>query len=329
MTLPFAFPALTALNFEGTVAPDWIHLLPAGREIEGVDGRKWTVGDAAEIVETFQARGNKLPIDIEHATQMKGARGEPAPAVGFITAMEIRESGLWGQVDWNQAGQELITSRSYAHISPVFTFSRPDNTIKRMVSAGLTNNPNLDLVALNRGEDIHDPEETLAMDKAVLEALGLNTSANAADAVVAITKLKEARDTALNSAQTPDPDKFVPKADHELALNRVKDFEAADATRADEAINAAVDAAVEAGKIAPASRDYHIAACKAEGGLEKFEAWTKDAPEIAANTSKTPKADPAGKGSAQLSEEELAVCKATGMDPKDFAEAKKEQEEDQ
>ena len=76
------------------------------------------------------------------------------------------------------------------------------------MSVGLTNNPNLDMAALNAAEEENDPMP----DPAVLEALGLNSTASAADAVIAITRLKEARDTALNSAKTPDPGKFVPKA---------------------------------------------------------------------------------------------------------------------
>ena len=62
----------------------------------------------------------------------------------------------------------------------------------------------------------------------------------------------------------------MPRADHELALNKIKKFEEAEAKREDEAINAAVDAAIEAGKIAPASRD--------EGGLERFQKMVEARP---------------------------------------------------
>ncbi len=328
MTLPnLAFAPMLALNFDQGAVPEWIQLLPEGRQITGIDGRSWSIADAGEIKDTFERRGNKLPVDVEHATQIKGAAGEAAPAMGFITAMETRDTGLWGQVAWNAAGRALLETGSYAHISPVFTFSRPDMSVKRMVSAALTNNPNLDLVALNRAMATDPTKETPDMDKAVLEALGLNTDASTADAVVAITKLKGARDTALNSAKTPDPDKFVPKADHELALNRVKEFEKDATTRADADIEAAIDLATEAGKIAPASREYHLASCRAEGGLVRFQAMVRELPEIAANRPK-PKDVPVP-GAGTLSADEMAICTATGMDPEVFAKGKAAQEKSQ
>jgi hypothetical protein len=100
--------------------------------------------------------------------------------------------------------------------------------------------------------------------------------------VVAINNLKVARDTALNAAQTPDPAKFVPKADHDLALNRITTFETAAKAARETEIVAAVDAAVTAGKVAPASKDYHLAFCRTEGGLEQFKAMIAAAPVIAA-----------------------------------------------
>jgi hypothetical protein len=131
------------------------------------------------------------------------------------------------------------------------------------------------------------------MDKAVLDALGLAASSTAADAVVAINALKADTATALNRAQTPDPERFVPKADHQLALNRITAFEAEAKARQEAEIVAAVDAAVTAGKVAPASKDYHLAACRQEGGLERFTAMIKAAPVIAPASGldgKTPKA---------------------------------------
>ncbi|WP_417243391.1 phage tail protein [Celeribacter sp.] len=89
---------------------------------------------------------------------------------------------------------------------------------------------------------------------------------------MAINSLKDSERTALNAAQTPDPEKFVPLADHTLALNRIKTFEADETKRLDCKIEDAVSKAIEDGKVAPASRDYHLAACRADGGLERFQA---------------------------------------------------------
>jgi phage I-like protein len=144
---------------------------------------------------------------------------------------------------------------------------------------------------------------------------------------VAINKLKDEGATARNRASaleaslaTPDSTKWVPKADHDLALNRIKGFEAAEATRVDAAITAAVDAAIAAGKVAPASRDYHVAACRQDGGLERFQAMVGSAPAIvgAADTTKpTP-----GATDVALNAEERAVADQLGMSHADFASAR-------
>lgn len=304
-----------ALNFSGgDDAPDWVQLLPEGKTIKGADGRSWSMQDAPALLNGFKERGVRLPIDIEHSTQIKGALGEPAPAMGWITELEARNSGLWGKVDWNKQGRELITSRSYGYLSPVFSHGRRSGAITRMVSAGLTNNPNLDLVALKQSEG--DLSET-PMDK-ILEALGLNSSASEGDAVEAITKLKTDEATARNRAETPDPAKYVPKADYELARNRVQELEQGEEARLDTEITDAVGAAVQAGKIAPASRDYHIAACRAAGGIEEFQKMVGATPEIGGDVDLP---DDPGKatGASALSAEELAVCNALDMKPEDYA----------
>ncbi|MCW9041736.1 MAG: phage protease [Pseudopelagicola sp.] len=308
-----------ALNVEDGSVPDWVQLLPAGRSVRGVDGRSWTMEDANALIDSFLARNNDLPVDLEHATQIKGAQGEPAPAVGWIKELEARDTGLWGRVEWNGEGETLLRRRAYRYLSPVFKFAKRTGEITRMVSAGLTNNPNLDLVALNSADDL--TEET-TMDPAVLEALGLNSTATSADAVLAIQKLKAAETTALNRAEHPDPKKFVPKADHDLALNRISGYEAEAKEREDEAINTALDDAIEAGKIAPASRDYHLAACREEGGLDRFKAMV-DASPVIADKSGLDQKDPTKK-TATLSADEEAVCQQMGITAEEFLAAKKE-----
>ncbi|MBI1492858.1 phage protease [Halocynthiibacter styelae] len=312
---------IVELNFaEGTV-PEWVQLIPAGPGIRGIDGRVWTMNDADALVTTFRNRGLDLPIDIEHATQIKGARAEEAPAMGWINDMEARATGLWGQVKWNTRGEELLRARSYRYLSPVFSAAKRTGAVSHMVSAGLTNNPNLDLIALNR--DGAEQENDL-MDKTVLEALGLNSDGTPAQAVAAITALKEAETTALNRASLPDPEKFVPRADYELALNRAAKFEADEKEREELAINTALDAAIEAGKIAPASREYHLASCQAEGGLARFQSMVDASPVIAGPTDLDSRnTDPAKKET--LTSEELAACHALGMSEAEFIAAKSEE----
>jgi phage I-like protein len=308
-----------ALNSVTGEAPDWIQLTPAGPTLEGRDGRTWQMQDPAAVVAAFETHGQDLPVDFEHATQEKGAKGEPAPAVGWVTELEARNNALWGKVDWLDAGREAVASRSYRYASPVFNFSRATKAMSKVVSVGLTNQPNFQLTALNR----QGAQEDCTMNKDALEALGLKEGASDGDVVTAINKLKSDEATARNRAEQPDPSKFVPKPDYELAMNRIRTFEEGEKARADENITAAVDAAVEAGKISPATRDYHTAACRAEGGLANFQAMVSASPVIAAKTGLDGKIP--GQGATALSGEEQAACRALGMTEAEFAKAKAEE----
>jgi phage I-like protein len=263
-----------ALNFESGAVPDWVQLTPPGPAIVGRDGRAWTLSDPAAVAAAFDP-AKEPQIDLEHSSQIAAPQGLPAPAVGWIKELNVRDGALWGRVEWTAEGEANVTSRAYRYLSPVMAVDKKTGEILRIVSAGLTNSPNLEMAALNRATTETD------MDKAVLDALGLTATATAADAVLAINALKSDKALALNRAEAPDPERFVPKADHVLALNRITAFEAEAKARREAEITAAVDAAVTAGKVAPASRDYHLAACRQDGGLERFTAMVAASPVIA------------------------------------------------
>lgn len=307
------------LNTTEAGAPDWIQLTPAGPSIQGRDGRAWALTQPGDVIAAFNSNAGDLPVDYEHSTQIKGELGEPAPAVGWVKELAVRNNAIWARVEWTEEGRNAVASKSYRYVSPVF-LSRKDTTeITRMMSVGLTNMPNLKLPALNRQAETGEPE----MDKTILDALGLDEGADAPAVVTAINKLKTDEVAARNRADTPDPQKFVPKADHDLALNKLRGFEEAEKNRAEAEITTAVEAAIEAGKIAPSSKDYHIAACRTDGGLAAFNTMVEAAPEIAGDTGlgdKEPPKSTAGK----LSDEELATCRALEITPEEFLAAKDE-----
>lgn len=323
--LPIALNSELAAPSGTTEVPEWIQITPKAPRLEGMDGRIWTMADPEAVVATCRANmagGRLIPIDFEHATHVKGARGERADAAGWIRELEARDGAIWGRVEWNSSGREAIATRGYRFISPGFDFHKLTGAVRRIVSAGLTNVPNFTMPALNREGE---PQET-EMDAAVLQALGLKEGASAADAVIAITKLRTDADTALNRAANPDPTQFVPRADYDLATNRVSELEAEMTAHREDEITAAVDAAVAAGKIAPASRDYHLAVCRTEGGLEQFQTFIGAAPVIVPNNPAPRNTDPKVQ-TDQLSTDELALCRAWGMSPDDFKAARKAEAE--
>lgn len=309
-----------ALNSEEGVVPEWVQLTPQGPRLSSRDGREWQLPDPDAVVRAYAdstASGVEAPVDFEHATHVKGELGERADAVGWVKEIANREGALWARIDWTDTGRAAVASRGYRYLSPGFFFSPVTRAVARLASVGLTNLPNFALPALNRE---HPESETDPMDPAVLEALGLTPTATAAEAVLAINGLKSAEQLALNRANTPDPEKFVPKADHQLALNRIGEFETADKARAEAEAVGAVDAAITEGKISPASRDYHLATCRAEGGLDRFKTFVAAQPVIAGKSGLDGK-DPAQQ-LGKLNPEELAVCRQLGMSAEDFAAAR-------
>ena len=132
----------------------WIHILPSGR-FTAVDGRgPWSVKSADQVIAATRAyHGRKeIVVDFEHQTIHQKNNGRPAPAAGWISALQARPDGIWAQVEWLGKAADFIANREYRYLSPVF---RTDNagSVISIMSVGLTNNPALDtLTALATAE---------------------------------------------------------------------------------------------------------------------------------------------------------------------------------
>jgi phage I-like protein len=282
---PQAEEAGLALQFQSGAVPEWIEMIPAGR-IQGRDGRQFVNDQPNHVVAAFRANRASLPIDIEHSSQHKATVGEPAPAQAWIEDLDVRNGAIWARVEWNEAGRKLVANREYRYYSPVFYASKANNQVLALKSAGLTNQPNLYFPALNAQENPAN-EENAMTPKAILQALSLADTATEADVVTAINTLKADHTMALNQAQHPDEKKFIPAATHELVLNRATAAEAAladrDAKQREKDIEVAVNAAADEKKILPGKKDYYIAQCRKENGLEDFVEFAKTAPKVVAD----------------------------------------------
>lgn len=259
----------------GDTAPDWIHLLPAG-EITTVDSRgPYRISDAEALIAASMADGARLPVDENHATDLLAPQGHPAPARGWITALQARADGIWGQVEWTGAGRELVAGRAYRHVSPVIAH-RKDKTVTGVLRASLVNRPNLRGLAA-----LHHQDPSMDFLAKVRQALGLKDDADEAATLTALGALRTSSSThaaqlapiakaaglaedadgaaVLQAVQTlRDPAKTVP-AETVVALQA--EITALKTDRAREKAEGYVDAAIKAGKIAaPAQmRDHYIA----------------------------------------------------------------------
>lgn len=303
-------------DLEAGELPERILLLPAG-QIDGRDGRKWMNSEPQKVLESFAGLGRDLPIDVEHATELRAPKGEPAPAAAWIKALSCEDGAIWGEVEWLDEGRRLVGGRQYRYLSPVILYRPGDRVITGLTSVGLTNQPNLRLGALNTEQHTEQVMEEL---KQVNVALGLPEDTAVQQSLAAIAKLKGDLASARNRAETPDLAKFVPRGDYDQVMARAANAEQALADdrrqRLDAEIEAEIDAALAAGKITPATVEYHKASCRQEGGLARFREFVQAAPVIGGASGLDDK-KPGGDGKA-LNAEERKVCELLGITESDY-----------
>lgn len=302
-------------------APEWVELIPPGPNVIGRDGRQWLFDEQAGtlVQSSFLGRAIDLPIDWEHATQHRASKGESAPAAGWIKQLELRSGALWGLVDWTPRASEQVINREYRFLSPVFDFDPDTTRIARLVSAGLTNKPNFLLTALNQENTEVTP---VTLSPALLTALGLSATATEEQALAATAQLKATAQA--TNTEKPNLEQFMPRADYDNVLQRATNAEQALAeqkkTEHNKQVDVLITSATQAGKITPATVDYHRAACQDETGLARFKAFVDAAPVVAA-PSNLDERQPA-KTATALNAEEQHVAKLLDMSEADFIKGK-------
>lgn len=186
-----AFAVLSAALPGGAgQAPEWIKLLDIGAN-KPVDGRApWLLSNAQAVADASMV-GQPLPIDTDHAIDRAAPQGLPAPAVGWIAALDARPDGLWARVEWTPDGAKALADRAWRFVSPAIQYDEKTNVIKRVLRASLTNNPALAaLPALaDRTCDQRGPMDELL--KQLRPLLGLADGATAADVAAGVKALAD------------------------------------------------------------------------------------------------------------------------------------------
>jgi len=284
-----------------------------------------------------------MVIDYDHQTVRAPAVAGRAIASGWIKSLSVEDDGIWGEVEWTAKASAELTDREYRYISPYFAH-RPDGRVTRIINAGLTNTPNLDLAAV--ASAMSSPTEHSSMKMisilALASALGLAEDADEAGVIAAIARNKSASDaltatasalgvtlgddlTAVASAAAavktgkPDPAQFVPitvvtELRSEMSTMKAQLDGLATQRKAD-----TIAAAVANGKLTPALKVH--AETLDETSLASFLAAMPETG-LGRATLSGGKADG---GSDALTADELAVASAFGMTAEDFLKAKKEE----
>lgn len=180
----------------GDGVPDWIMLLPAGAEIRTHDGRgPYAVKDRKAIIARSLQLERGMVLDENHATDVAAPRGEPAPARGWITALEDRPDGIYGKIDWTPQGRRLMAGRAYRFVSPVVMHDRVTNEVQAIARASLVNKPNL------RGMASLHSEQDMTLLQKLLAKLGLADTTSEDALLAAIETMHAENATATTSLQ--------------------------------------------------------------------------------------------------------------------------------
>jgi phage I-like protein len=316
-----------SLNFEGTEPPKRICLVPAGKTIAGRDGRAWKNPNPRALAERSLARLPKLPIDINHSTDLAAPKGGESPAAGWITSLNADATGaIYGDVEWTPRGEAAMTNKEYGFISPVF-FSNSAGEINSILRAGLTNSPNLGLPALN-SEQKNNNDMEVPMKKELCAALGLPETATDTELIAAVTtvaaqKQKVEMNAAQGAGNTVDLAVYAPRAEVNAALTRAVAAEQQlvelNAAALKKEAEGEVDAAIKAGKIPPKLKGWYVDTCSTKEGVEKFKAVVADMPALIDGKVQVPDTPPpAAAGNVSLNSEDAAMVKAMGYTTEEY-----------
>lgn len=331
-----------------------IQLFPAG-QFRPTDGRPLPVDSwfidaaaAARVIAALGTRKNLPVLDYEHQTLHAESNGQPAPAAGWIKSLEWREGeGLFGVVELTARAAQMIHDGEYRYVSPVFLFNGKTGAVESIEMAAITNHPALDgmqPLALRAAARFQIGDDSMnALTKALYLALALADNATEDQAIAALTKhfeadpltdvrkalgvADDADPTAVTAAckalvarpvAKPDPAQFVAVATFEHVKSELAALTAKINTRDVEEL---VEAGLADGRLLASQREWAT-----ELGASNLTALTKylasTTPMAALTGAQTKGKQPEPKSADALTASELAVCKATGITPKDYAASK-------
>jgi phage I-like protein len=194
----------------------WMHVCPLGDHVwNSADGKERIVQviDKAACEAMAAAYPLSIPnsrIDIDHESMEADKR---TAAVGWGRKAEVRDDGLWVEVEWNPDGHELIANKVYRFNSPCFPrdglvdLGNGRFRVTKLGVIALTNDPNLrgQKPLTNRRSESANPNtkttNTMDLKAMLLKLLGLPpeaTDQQITDAVAA----KGTDDSAMNSRIT-------------------------------------------------------------------------------------------------------------------------------
>lgn len=269
LTTTTAATACLAVTALGDEPPKRVMLFSAGGTIRTRDGRSYRI-DLAKLAARFAADGVKIPVDINHATEILAPQGKRADPVGWITSVEIEGSALLGAIEWIDPAGANALLRAYPYVSPAFP--APKGEAEWLKSVALVSSPALGNQPALAAADPDQTQETPM--KTVFAALGLTETASEAECLAAVTNLKTKADPATTVAKGIYDEAVAKLAAATTELDGIK------ATTRKDKVDAVIEGALKAKKILPAQRAHYTALCATDDGLAAVEALLAASPEL-------------------------------------------------
>jgi phage I-like protein len=196
----------------------WIQIAPKGEFPHPESGLVQVLDDAActAILNRFAKESSQpnfpgLLIDFDHFSYDTEKSSE---AAGWVTRLQERTDGLWGQARWSDVGQQALETGRFRLLSPTWLPKDVEQLGNRRIrplrldTAALTNNPNLRGMAplsnragADASADSTQKTKTKNMTR-VAQRLGLSAEASPEAILAALTQL-ENRATAAEAALAP------------------------------------------------------------------------------------------------------------------------------
>ncbi len=306
---------------------------------------------AAQVIARVAARTTDIPIDYEHQILLAEKNGQPAPAAGWVDRTSLvwisdgGEPGLYGAVRWTARAAQWIDDESYRYLSPVFPYAREGGAVLDLYHVALTNTPAIDtdhVVAAATARfappDVtpaggRTPENTttevpeMELLNKLLAALGLPETTSEADALAGVAALKakaDAGETELAALKAsteagPDLSKYVPIETAEALKGEVA---ALRAQIGGGEVDQLVETAMADGRLLESQRAWAEELGRSNiAALRKYVDSSQPIAALRGPQSRTMRIDPT---QPQTTDADLAVCKALGLTPEEFAKGKLE-----
>lgn len=146
--------------------PSMIHIIPTGEWNHDMYGPMTiTNNDIREFMANFNAGIRKgVFITAGHEGFME------LPAVAWMKSLEMRDNGLWAEVEWNELGKEALNDKQFKFFSPEFYRDYEDPQTHQVYRNVLTGG------ALTKSPYFKELEAIVFSDKAAMAKFNTNTN---------------------------------------------------------------------------------------------------------------------------------------------------------